>query len=571
MKTNDFKKYVFILRGYKLYFLILFFLFLISSLVEFISLGLMIPLLLIIFDKNQFINNSFIYNDFIGNFSSIFNFHINNIIFLVIFFLFSKYILILFTNYIIPKFAFSHQKKIRLDIAKNFFFSNKFLSSKDLIQLSIGTLSTFTTQFLIGLLRFLSNLVILISITIFLIIFNPSVTLPLFFLFFISFLIYKFFFKNIFNTLGEKIISSNSEIIKKNNEIYKGLHEIKIYKKFNFFLDKIAADSKILSSSETSLRFLISLPRVILEILFVVIIFLILLYSYFQNDLSNSMVSVGIYGYSALRILPSLNELITTINIIRFSKKSVDDIFNHLIAKSSQTEKKNTTKSRFNTLELKNISFSYPSTKNKIINNFSIKIQKGDMIGVIGDSGKGKSTLIKIILGVIKPKTGILKFNNNINFYKDKIQSVSSYIPQDNFILEGSIRDNISLENYNPNSINDNKLLNSIDQAGLKGMIDSFKTNLNFQLKENGSNISGGQKQRISIARAFYHDRELLFLDESTSSLDLESENKILDDLRSNKNVTKFIISHRKNIFDYCNIVLSFHQNNIINIIKNKV
>jgi ABC-type multidrug transport system fused ATPase/permease subunit len=564
MKTSDFNKYIFILDGYKLNFLILFFLFLISSLVEFISLGLMIPLLLVIFNKNYFINNSFI-----EKFLSTFNFQISNIVSLVIFFLLFKYTLTLFTNYIIPKFAFNHQKKLRLDITRNFFFHNNRLSSKDLIQLSTGTLSTFTTQFLIGILRFLSNLVILISVTLFLIIFNPLVTIPLFFLFFFSFLIYKFFFKNIFNTLGERIILSNSEIIQKNNEIYKGLSEIRIYKKFNYFLEKIKTDSKILSSSETNLRFLISLPRVVLEILFVVFIFLILLYSYFQNDLSNSIVFIGIYGYSALRILPSLNELITTINVIKFSKKSVDDIFKQLITKSSQKEKKNSVK--FNTFELKNISFSYPSSRDKIINNFSIKIKKGDMIGVIGNSGTGKSTLIKIILGVIKPNKGKLIFNNSTNFYKDNIQNVSSYIPQDNFILQADMRENITLEKYNPNSINDNKIWNSLDQAGLKNMVNSFKKKLNFQLTENGSNLSGGQKQRISIARAFYHDRELLFLDESTSSLDLGSENQILKDLRNNKNLTKFIISHRKNIFNYCNVILSFEKNCVIDIIKNKI
>jgi len=564
MKTSDFNKYIFILDGYKLNFLILFFLFLISSLVEFISLGLMIPLLLVIFNKNYFINSSFI-----EKFLSTFNFQISNIVSLVIFFLLFKYTLTLFTNYIVPKFAFNHQKKLRLDITRNFFFDNNRLSSKDLIQLSTGTLSTFTTQFLIGILRFLSNLVILISVTLFLIIFNPLVTIPLFFLFFFSFLIYKFFFKNIFNTLGERIILSNSEIIQKNNEIYKGLSEIRIYKKFNYFLEKIKTDSKILSSSETNLRFLISLPRVVLEILFIVFIFLILLYSYFQNDLSNSIVFIGIYGYSALRILPSLNELITTINVIKFSKKSVDDIFKQLITKSSQKERKNSVK--FNTIELKNISFSFPSSRDKIINNFSIQIKKGDMIGVIGNSGTGKSTLIKIILGVIKPNKGKLIFNNSTNFYKDNIQNVSSYIPQDNFILQADMRENITLEKYNPNSINDNKIWNSLDQAGLKNMVNSFKKKLNFQLTENGSNLSGGQKQRISIARAFYHDRELLFLDESTSSLDLGSENQILKDLRNNKNLTKFIISHRKNIFNYCNVILSFEKNCVIDIIKNKI
>jgi ABC-type bacteriocin/lantibiotic exporter with double-glycine peptidase domain len=133
------------------------------------------------------------------------------------------------------------------------------------------------------------------------------------------------------------------------------------------------------------------------------------------------------------------------------------------------------------------------------------------------------------------------------------------------------MRENITLEKYNPNSINDNKIWNSLDQAGLKNMVNSFKKKLNFQLTENGSNLSGGQKQRISIARAFYHDRELLFLDESTSSLDLGSENQILKDLRNNKNLTKFIISHRKNIFNYCNVILSFEKNCVIDIIKNKI
>ena len=183
----------------------------------------------------------------------------------------------------------------------------------------------------------------------------------------------------------------------------------------------------------------------------------------------------------------------------------------------------------------------------------SFEIKQGETIGVIGPSGTGKSTLVKIILGFIKPTKGEILYNNT----NKKIQNISSYIPQEIFILRGTVRENIILTNIK-NKKTDNQIWSSLKRSGLYDFIKSKKEKLNFNIGDDGKNLSGGQKQRIAIARAIFHQKEIIVLDEATSSLDIKKENKILYDLQKNKTLTKIIISHKKNIKNYCDKVIEF-------------
>ena len=167
--------------------------------------------------------------------------------------------------------------------------------------------------------------------------------------------------------------------------------------------------------------------------------------------------------------------------------------------------------------------------------------------------------MAKIILGLIRPSKGVILYNG----LNKKIKNFSSYIPQDIFLIRGSVRENITLTS-DKNKNQDEQIWSSLKRSGLYNFIRSKKEKLNFIIEDEGNNLSGGQKQRIAIARAIFHKKDLIVLDEATSALDLERENKILKDLHKDKKLTKIIISHKKNIRNYCNRVIEFKN------IKNK-
>ena len=198
-------------------------------------------------------------------------------------------------------------------------------------------------------------------------------------------------------------------------------------------------------------------------------------------------------------------------------------------------------------MEFKKISFSYPSNSREIIKNLSFKINKGEILGISGDSGIGKTTLAEIILGLQNPSSGKILLNNKkINLTKSNFRNIISYIPQKTFLFDATIDENITLFEKNV----DYKKLNLIKKI----------CNINFEKKgknsfvgETGNKLSGGQIQRIGIARGLYRNHSILILDEPTSSLDKTNENLIIKNiLKFKKNNTLIIISHNPKILSFC-------------------
>ena len=514
----------------------------------------MVPFINFILDIGR--SENYIFDDLIKHYSI----DKKVLLYLLISTFFIRYILVLYINYKIPEIAFDHQKKLRFKILKNYIHSlNSNYSSADLIQLSTVTLSIFTVQFITTTMKLISSFIIIIFILIFLFFFNPQGTFVLFVLLIIFFLFYKIYFKNKFKYLGDNIIKNNKSVIDLTNEVFKGLKEIRIYNKSNFFLERIQEFSKNLSKSETLLRFLVPFPRVMLEII-IVFSFLFLVLIYLNLNSSIPIVLILIYGYSALRILPHVSEFITSINVSRSAKITVDDLYGYLKNTDKNKIKPINKKLDFKTIDIKNLGFKYPTSKKFLFKNLSLQIKKGDSVVIFGESGIGKSTLIKLILGLEKSSIGSIKINKNID--NKIIQNISSYIPQENFIFKGDIRQNIILDDKYYSDI-DKKIWKSLEKVKISEKIKSLPKKLDYILDENGSNFSGGQKQRISLARALFHERKIIFLDESTSSLDSSNEKSILNYLKKDKNLTKIIITHKRNLINHCNVQIIFNKNNI--------
>ena len=205
---------------------------------------------------------------------------------------------------------------------------------------------------------------------------------------------------------------------------------------------------------------------------------------------------------------------------------------------------------------VKNLHFSYPNKQ--VLQNINFEIKKGSITGFRGISGSGKSTLFYILLGLIKKDSGLIlvddkniDLNSSIN-WKKKI----GYLGPNTYLLDETIKQNI-IFSKDEKIINNENLKESIKFSELDSLIDELPKGLDTHLGDDGAKISTGQKQRIGLARLFFSDKPMIFLDEATNSLDKETEKKIFKNLRSlNKDTTKFIISHNNNNLDLCDNVI---------------
>jgi len=218
-------------------------------------------------------------------------------------------------------------------------------------------------------------------------------------------------------------------------------------------------------------------------------------------------------------------------------------------------------------IKLKDLSFNYENKR--VLEDINLEIFKGEKVGIIGTSGSGKTTLINLIMGLIKPHNGSIIIDgkkliaelNTINLL-DKV----GYVPQDPYILDDSIKNNIIFGS----TLNKGKLKKVIVNSQLEELVNNLPDKENTKVGNTGSRLSGGQKQRLSIARALYNEPEIIILDEATSSLDQETEEKIIDNLFiKNKDKTFLLITDRKSTLKYCEKIYEI-KNNKIRIMENK-
>ena len=214
-----------------------------------------------------------------------------------------------------------------------------------------------------------------------------------------------------------------------------------------------------------------------------------------------------------------------------------------------------------NTIELKNIYYSHEK-RDLTLNNISIKINKGDVLGITGKTGSGKTTLVDIILGLLKPQKGEVLINGKIIDQNSKINV--GYVTQDTYLTDDSILENIAFSNYT-DDIDKTKVEKAINRANLKNFIESLPGKTDTLVGEGGARVSGGQKQRIGLARALYEDPDLLVLDEATSSLDYETEEEIINNIfKFNENKIILMITHRLSTLKFCNKVINLEKGGFI-------
>jgi ATP-binding cassette, subfamily B, bacterial PglK len=408
---------------------------------------------------------------------------------------------------------------------------------------------------------------LLLGIFIILMIYQTKITLILSFIIGVSSFIFLIFFKKKINVFSVTRREGEEENMKQINEMFDGLLEIKSYKVTDFFMKKYLINLKRYLENLKFSAILPSLPKLWLELISLLLITLLLNYM-LKNNFSQSMIisTVGLYVAAVFRLMPSVNKIINAIQTIKYFEPVLDNLSNDfdVVNKNIIVEEKDIKKIKMNSkIILSNLSYGY-NASNLLIENLSLTINKNQKIGLTGKSGCGKSTLVKILAGLIKPINGKFTIDDKINIEADYLNLNNiSFVPQDIFIISDSIRRNIAF-GVNDKDIDDEKINHCLKEVQLDSLISSLSDGINHKLLENGKNLSGGQIQRIGIARALYYEPDIIVFDESTSSLDLINEEKILGLIKEiSNNKTVIFVSHRKEVLDFCDIIYRIENKKI--------
>jgi ABC-type bacteriocin/lantibiotic exporter with double-glycine peptidase domain len=384
-------------------------------------------------------------------------------------------------------------------------------------------------------------------------------------------LFYLFFFKFVkskiskFSKIEAKSINLKYKI---EQDSFSNFKEIIILNVKNYFYDKFSEVDKRLTKIDIFKNTISIIPGQ-LSIIFALlsILFLFLL---FKNTFINLTLDISLIGaliFSLQRIMPHINNIFDSITKLKSSKYSMADYFSIIEDNKDRVDSKsyNSKKIKFkNKIEIKNGSFKY-NANNNILEMINLTINKNSTVGIYGKSGTGKSTLVNILTGLINLDKGELLVDKVKILKKNKggWQRNIFYIAQDTMLFDASIIENILFKShYSKNEIKRINLCLKISE--IYDDIYNLKDNIHTIVGEKGVNFSGGQKQRLAIARALFHNRNLLILDEATNSLDEKTENKIFKNLKKYfKNKTIIIISHRKSIYKNCDYVLKLYKKKV--------
>lgn len=546
----------------------------INSILEFISIGLLIPIFTSLFDDtNEKIKYLLSYLP-ISNLT----FYDTIIIlsFTFFFLILIKNLFSLFFTYKQAKLAFRIRQRLSYDLFKIYLsqkYSYFFLKKSSEILRNIRAPNNFAIL-LASIITLILDFVILFILILFLAYISLKTTLILFIIFgSVTYLFHKFWKKKIYK-MGKEKQNIEVDITKMISENILSIKEIIIYGKELFFLKifgkKILVDSKLTFNVELIQQ----LPRVVIEILVAGLIFILILYlSFLDTSKKDFIFILGSFSIVSIRLMPIASRITQSLQKIKYYTPNIELLYEEFFSNDDLNNnldfdlEKNNFKydKKFEKLEIKNINYSYNKTDKVFKNDLSLSFSRGELIGIYGKSGSGKSTFVNLITGLLKAEIGVINVDgqniqNNIKMWQNNI----GYVPQNVYLIDNSISNNIAF-GESAEFIDQKR----IDEVSKFIKIDEFILNspdkYNFSVGEQGLLVSGGQKQRIGLARAFYKDPDIIILDEATVGLDIKLETEIMNLILSLKGKKTFIIvSHDKNILKYCNKVFSIETNSII-------
>lgn len=386
--------------------------------------------------------------------------------------------------------------------------------------------------------------------------------------------------KKVSSRLGRQNENYNAKLFQWINQSLGGIKELKILQREEYFIDSYKTNYKKLIWGARVNELIAALPKYIVETVAMVgLVFAIIIKLLFGHGALETFIpQIAVFAVAAFRLLPSVGRVNAYINSIMYNKASLDMIYDDLkeidsepvqeIEWQEKKEKWIFTKG----VTVEHVSYHYPDSDVEVLHDISLEIPKGKTVALIGPSGAGKTTLADIILGLLPPVSGVVRMDQhnvyeNLRSWREKL----GYIPQSIYLSDDTIRNNVAFGIYEA-QIDDNAIWKALEKAQLKEFVQGLENGLDTYVGDRGVRLSGGQRQRIGIARALYHDPEILVLDEATSALDSSTEQAVMESIESLQGLkTMIIIAHRLTTIKNADLVYEVSGGNVTLRDKNEV
>ncbi|WP_051688602.1 ABC transporter ATP-binding protein [Butyrivibrio sp. AE2032] len=367
------------------------------------------------------------------------------------------------------------------------------------------------------------------------------------------------------NDIGRENQNTQSRIAKWRIQAIYGLKDVKVLNRQDFFIRNYYESGRVGANIARDYAVLNSVPRLMIETVFMATVILyILVYILRGGDATMLIPQLTAFGVAAIRIMPSANRINTYMTEIAYNQYSLDFVYENL-TESMKTDKAMRAERAAiagpelhleKEIELKGITFAYPDSDVRIFENANMLVKKGQSVGIMGPSGAGKSTIVDILLGLLHVQAGeIMCDGSNIFSNYDSWLAQIGYIPQSIYLVDESIRENIAF-GIDADRIDEDRIWQVMEEAQLADFVRTLPEGLDTTIGDRGVRLSGGQRQRIGIARALYHNPEILVFDEATSALDNETEAAVMEAINSfHGKKTMVIIAHRLNTIANCDVI----------------
>ncbi len=551
-------------------FFLLFVLMLITAVLETIGIGLIMPFITVMTDPGIIENNVWLSRakTFIGA-KDQFDF----LIFMgfgLVFFYILKNIGLGFLNYFQLRFIFSKRSVLgrrlfRTYLYKPFTFHLERNTAELMRNITNETIRVF--NFVQSLLKVCSESCVFCAIVIMLLWINPIIVVSsIAVLGILSGIFYKSV-SNYLKKLGQRVQISLKYTGQAVLEGLGAIKEVKLANKEEYFPNIYF--SNMMDNARANWRYstISTIPKLSLEIVSVgSVIIIIVLLRMQGHDIKTMLPILSLFAMATIRLMPSLSQIVSNLQLARFDSSAVDIIYDDM--KGNEHLREGLSQAYFNlkgSITINNLSYTYPNSQKYSLHDIRVRIDKGQAVAFAGTSGAGKTTLANIILGLLYPSGGGIYVDNSDIFQDlNSWQRNIGYVPQAIYLLDTTVRNNIAF-GIEDREIDDELVWKALRISQLEDLVNELPQGLDTVIGENGVRLSGGQRQRIGIARALYHDPDLLVLDEATSSLDGETEREVsraIEVLSGSK--TLIIIAHRLSTIRNCSKIYYMDNGTII-------
>ncbi len=385
--------------------------------------------------------------------------------------------------------------------------------------------------------------------------------------------VYHWIFRRRLKSYGQQINQIAKQVGKSVREGMDGFKEIRILGREAYFREEVTRGSHAYAKAFVHSQIITAAPRFLLEFLLIAfVVMLVWVVVQIGRDLQTLAPVLAVFGMAALRLLPMINSFSSSLLSLRFQQSTVSQLYADVWRVSGEQisdEMSQTFLSEsacdFQTLHLAQVGFQYPSAKAPALSDISLEIRAGESIGLIGTSGSGKTTLVDVLLGLLEPQHGAIKYNDRpLQTTLSEWRSQVAYLPQQVFLVDDTLQANVAM-GVADEDVNIQRLEKALLNARLSDLVKQLPQGVNTLLGERGIRLSGGQRQRIAIARAFYFGRSVLVMDEATSALDNETEKEIVDEIHRLKGQkTMIVIAHRLTTVMHCDRIYRLDQGRIV-------